>query len=99
MIWFGVKMPFKIDSAIVKKDMDSGKYDLVDPEGKFSKTEALMVIDSDDFITVQLLINAILRNDFKAWKELKWEEGDSLKTILVKLGYGREEIVEMLKEF
>ncbi len=98
-MWFGVIMPFKIDSAIVKKDMDSGKYNLVDPEGKFSKSEALMVIESDDFITVQLVINAILRNDFKAWKEVKWEEGDSLKAILVKLGYGKEEIVEMLKEF
>ncbi len=92
-------MPFKIDSAIVKKDMGSGKYDLVDPEGKFSKTDSLMVISSDDFITVQLVINAILRNDFKAWREVKWEEGDTLKTILVKLGYGREEIIEMLKEF
>ncbi|ADC47640.1 hypothetical protein mru_1790 [Methanobrevibacter ruminantium M1] len=92
-------MPFKIDSAIVKKDMDSGKYDLVDPEGKFSQADALMVINSDDFITVQLIINAILRNDFKAWKDVKWEGGDSLKSLLVKLGYGKEEIVEMLKEF
>lgn len=92
-------MPFKIDSAIVKKDMDSGKYDLVDPEGKFSQADALMVINSDDFITVQLIINAILRNDFKAWKEVKWEDKDSLKSLLVKLGYGKEEIVEMLKEF
>lgn len=92
-------MPFKIDSAIVKKDMDSGKYDLVDPEGKFSQADALMVINSDDFITVQLIINAILRNDFKAWKDVKWEDGDSLKSLLVKLGYGKEEIVEMLKEF
>ena len=58
-------MPFKIDSAIVKKDGDSGKFDLVDPEGKFSKEDALMVVNSDDFITMQLIINAILRNDFK----------------------------------
>ena len=42
---------------------------------------------------------AILRNDFKAWKDVKWEGGDSLKSLLVKLGYGKEEIVEMLKEF
>ena len=48
---------------------------------------------------MQLVINAIIRNDFKAWKEVKWDDSDSLKAILVKLGYGREEIVELLKEF
>lgn len=92
-------MPLKIDSAIMKLDSESGKYDLVDPEGKFNKKDALMVVESDDFITMQLLINAILRNDFKAWKNVKWDDADSLKAILVKLGYSRDEIVEMLKEF
>ena len=92
-------MPFKIDSAIMKLDSESGKYDLVDPEEKFNKKDALMVVESDDFITMQLVINAILRNDFKAWKNVKWDDADSLKAILVKLGYSRDEIVEMLKEF
>ena len=92
-------MPFKIDSAIMKLDSESGKYDLIDPDGKFNKKDALMVINSDDFITMQLVINAIIRNDFKAWKEVKWDDSDSLKAILVKLGYNRDEIVEMLKEF
>ena len=96
-------MPLKIDSAIMKLDSESGKYDLVDPEGKFegkfNKKDALMVVESDDFITMQLVINAILRNDFKAWKNVKWDDADSLKAILVKLGYSRDEIVEMLKEF
>lgn len=92
-------MPFKIDSAIMKMDGESGRYDLIDPDGKFNKKDALMVVNSDDFITMQLLINAILRNDFKAWREVKWEDNDSLKAILVKLGYSRDEIVEMLKEF
>ena len=55
-----------------------------------------MVVESDDFITMQLVINAIIRNDFKAWKEVKWDDSDSLKAILVKLGYGRDEIVELL---
>ena len=86
-----VKMPFKIDSAIMKLDTETGKYDLVDPDGKFNKKDALMVVESDDFITMQLVINAIIRNDFKAWKEVKWDDSDSLKAILVKLGYGREE--------
>ena len=92
-------MPFKIDSAIMKLDGESGKYDIVDPEGKFNKKDALMVVNSDDFITMQVVINAIIRNDFKAWREVKWEDDDSLKAILVKLGYSRDEIVEMLKEF
>ena len=71
-------MPLKIDSAIMKLDSESGKYDLVDPEGKFNKKDALMVVESDDFITMQLVINAILRNDFKAWKNVKWDGDDSL---------------------
>ena len=95
----GVIMPFKIDSAIMKMDEESGKYDLIDPDGKFNKKDALMVVNSDDFITMQLVINAIIRNDFKAWKEVKWDDDDTLKAILVKLGYNRDEIVEMLKEF
>ena len=33
------------------------------------------------------------------WKDVKWDDSDSLKAILVKLGYGREEIIELLKEF
>lgn len=96
---FGGIMPFKIDSAIMKLDEESGKYDLVDPDGKFNKKDALMVVNSDDFITMQLVINAIIRNDYKAWKDVKWDDGDSLKAILVKLGYNRDEIIEMLKEF
>ena len=80
----GVEMPFKIDSAIMKLDSETGKYDLVDPDGKFNKKDALMVVESDDF---------------KAWKDVKWDDSDSLKAILVKLGYGREEIIELLKEF
>ncbi len=91
-------MPYKINSALVKRDEESGKFDLVDTEGKFSTEDILMVVNSDDLITMQLLINAILRNDFKAWRELDWQDGDNLKTILVKLGYNRSEIVEMLKE-
>ena len=71
-------MPYKINSAIVKKDEKTGKYDLIDTEG--------------------LLINAILNNDFKAWKEINWEDGDNIKSLLIKLGYGRDDIIQMLKE-
>ena len=48
---------------------------------------------------MQFLETIFLRNDFKAWKNVKWDDADSLKAILVKLGYSRDEIVEMLKEF
>ena len=48
-------MPFKIDSAIMKLDSETGKYDLVDPDGKFNKKDALMVVESDDFIKLFLL--------------------------------------------
>jgi len=92
-------MPFKIKSAIVKKDPESNQFNLVDPDGNYNDKEILMVVDSDDLITMQLLINAILRNDFKAWRDVQWNNEDTLKSLLVKLGYGREEIVEMLKEF
>ena len=99
-------MPYKINSAIVKKDEKTGKYDLIDTEGKYGVEEILMVIDSDDLITMQLLINAILNNDFnailnndfKAWKEINWEDGDNIKSLLIKLGYGRDDIIQMLKE-
>ncbi len=93
-----VFMPYKINSAIVKKDEKTGKYDLIDTEGKYGVEEILMVIDSDDLITMQLLINAILNNDFKAWKEINWEDGDNIKSLLIKLGYGRDDIIQMLKE-
>ena len=47
-------MPYKIYSAIVKKDEKTGKYDLIDTEGKYGVEEILMVIDSDDLISLQL---------------------------------------------
>ena len=34
----------------MKLDSETGKYDLVDPDGKFNKKDALMVVESDDFI-------------------------------------------------
>ena len=79
-------MPYKINSAIVKKDEKTGKYDLIDTEGKYGVEEILMVIDSDDLITMQLLM------------EINWEDGDNIKSLLIKLGYGRDDIIQMLKE-
>lgn len=91
-------MQYKIKNAIVKKNMDTGDYALIDPEGTFSPKDKLMVINNEDFITMQLLINAILRNDFKSWKSVSWDEKDNLKSLLVKLGYTRNDIAAMLQE-
>lgn len=92
-------MQYKIKNAIAEKNRNTGEFKLVDPEGFFADEDALMVINSEDFITMQLLVNAILRNDFRAWKTMDWEKNDSFKTLLVKLGYGREDISKMLQEF
>lgn len=92
-------MQYKINNAIIKKNKDSGEFKLFDPEGFFSDKDSLMVISSEDLITMQLLVNAILRNDFKAWKLIDWDKNDNFKSLLVKLGYGREDIAKMLQEF
>ena len=31
-------------------------------------------------------------------KEINWEDGDNIKSLLIKLGYGRDDIIQMLKE-
>ena len=60
-------MTYKIDNAIVKKDVD-GKLSLIDPDNIFANEDAFIAVKSDDLITIQLLINGILNNDFKSWK-------------------------------
>ena len=57
-------MSYKIDNAIIKKDK-LGNITLIDPKRIFDNEEAFIAIKSDDLITIQLLINAILANDFK----------------------------------
>ncbi|MBE6500515.1 MAG: hypothetical protein E7Z80_08255 [Methanobrevibacter thaueri] len=92
-------MTYKIDNAIVKKDRN-GNVVLIDPENIFKDEDAFIAVKSDDFITIQLLINGILKNDFKKWKQLgAIPENDSLKSLFVRLGYSREEIADLLKEF
>lgn len=93
-------MSHRINNAIISWDKVTGKFDLVDPEGYFSGKEILVAIDGDDLITVQLIINAILRNEFKYWKELDpREKVTSLTNLLLKLGYQKDEIAQMLREF
>ena len=92
-------MAYKIDNAIVKKDV-MGNLTLIDPEGNFEGTDAFMAIKADDLITIQLLINAILRNDFKNWREIEnYSDFEPIKALFVRLGYSKEQMAEMLKEF
>lgn len=92
-------MAYQIDNAIVKKDKN-GNLILIDPEGHFRDEDAFIAIKSDDLITIQLLINGILSNDFKSWRELgKVPENEPLKSLFVRLGYSREDISNLLKEF
>jgi hypothetical protein len=91
-------MAYKIDNAIVKKDM-AGNLTLIDPENVFEDEDAFIAVKSDDLITIQLLINGILKNDFKSWRELGVvPENDPLKSLFVRLGYSKEDIANMLKE-
>lgn len=91
-------MSYKIDSAIVKKDR-MGNVTLIDPNGVFDNEEAFVAIKSDDLITVQLLINSILSNDFKKWRDItSFSQRDTVKSLFVRLGYTKEDIAEMLNE-
>ncbi len=92
-------MAYRIDNAILKKDRN-GKLTLIDPDEVFKDEDAFIAVKSDDFITIQLLINGILRNDFKRWRELGTiPDKEPLKSLFVRLGYSREEISTLLKEF
>lgn len=92
-------MAYKIDNAIIKKDR-TGKITLIDPENVFGDEDAFIAVKSDDLITIQLLINGIMRNDFQNWRELgSIPDNEPLKSLFVRLGYSREDIAKMLKEF
>ena len=92
-------MAYKIDNAIIKKDRN-GKITLIDPENVFGDEDAFIAVKSDDLITIQLLINSIMKNDFKSWRELgPIPDSEPIKSLFVRLGYSREDIAKMLKEF
>ena len=94
-------MSYKVKNAIIKRKNDgSDQFDFVYSEGIFDDKEILVAIDSDDLITIQLLINGIIRNDFKNWNLIdQFDENDSLKTLFIKLGYSKEDLLEFLKQF
>ena len=92
-------MTYKIDNAIIKKDR-SGNITLIDPENVFADEDAFIAVKSEDLITIQLLINSIMKNEFQNWKELgKIPQNEPLKSLFVRLGYSRQDIARLLKEF
>ena len=92
-------MSYRIDNAIIKKERN-GRITLIDPENVFGNEDAFIAIKSDDLITIQLLINGILKNDFQNWRELgNVPENEPLKSLFVRLGYSKEDISNLLKEF
>lgn len=91
-------MVYEVKNAIIQRDSLDESFELIDPKGLFKDKEVLIAIDSDTLITIQLLINSILKNDFKKWNEItRLENDDNISSLFVKLGYGREEIAELLK--
>ena len=89
-------MAYKIDNAIIKKDRN-GKLTLIDPENVFGDEDAFIAVKSEDLITIQLLINGIMKNDFKTWKELgSIPDNEPLKSLFVRLGYSREYIAKFV---
>lgn len=92
-------MAYKIDNAIIKKDR-TGRVTLIDPENVFKDEDAFIAIKSDDLITIQLLINSIINNDFKSWREVgAIPEKEPVKNLFVRLGYSKEDIANLLKDF
>jgi len=91
-------MAYEVKNAIIQRDDLDESFELIDPNGLFKDKKVLIAVDSDTLITVQLLIKAILRNDFKKWKEItELSDTENAASLFVKLGYKREEIVELLK--
>ncbi|KZX16855.1 hypothetical protein MBCUT_04850 [Methanobrevibacter cuticularis] len=92
-------MVHKIKNALIQRDSVDESFELIDPNGYFAEDEVLLAIDNDTLITVQILIKAILRNDFKNWNEItEFSDSDSISSLFLKLGYKREEVAELLKD-
>ncbi|MDL2246466.1 hypothetical protein LJB96_02495 [Methanobrevibacter sp. OttesenSCG-928-K11] len=92
-------MAYEIENAIIRKDKD-GNLTLIDPGNHFNDKDVFVAIDSDDLITIQLLINSIINNDFKKWRTIsKFNDADKIKSLFIRLGYTKEDIAKLLKEF
>ena len=93
-------MTYEIKNAIIQRDNLDENFNLIDPKGYFKDKEVLIAIDGDTLITIQLLINSIVKNDFKKWKKIKnyKDISDSFSKIFIELGYSREDLTNLIKE-
>ncbi|MDR2966722.1 MAG: hypothetical protein LBU74_02095 [Methanobacteriaceae archaeon] len=93
-------MTYEIKNAIIQRDNLDESFNLVDPKGYFKDEKVLVAIDGDTLITIQLLINSIIKNDFKKWKKIKNSNdfSDSLSKIFLKLGYSRKDLTKLIKD-
>ena len=93
-------MTYEIKNAIIQRDNSDENFNLVDPKGYFKDKKVLVAIDGDTLITVQLLINSILKNDFKKWKKIKNSNNfsDSISKLFIELGYSREDLTKLIKD-
>jgi hypothetical protein len=95
-----VHVTYEIKNAIIRRDSLDESFNLVDPKGYFENKDVLIAIDGDTLITVQLLINSIIKNDFKKWKKIKNDNdfSESVSNLFIKLGYSREELAKLIQE-
>lgn len=92
-------MAYEIKKAIIHRDNIDENFELIDPEEHFNDKKVLVAIDGDTLITVQLLINSIIKNDFKKWKKIsKKDIPDSVSQLFVNLGYSREELSKLMED-
>lgn len=93
-------MTYEIKNAIIQRDSLDESFNLIDPKGYFDDKEVLVAIDGDTLITIQLLINSIIKNDFRKWKMIKNNSdfSDSFSKLFIELGYSREELTNLIEE-
>ncbi len=92
-------MSYEVKNATLRKDGPDGKFELVDPKEYFKDKEVLVAIDGDTLITIQLLINSIIKNDFKKWEKIN-DSGSSepASHLFVKLGYSKQELARLIED-
>jgi hypothetical protein len=92
-------MVFEIKHGMIQRDSLDESFELIDPNNYFKNENLLVAIDSDTLITIQILVKAIVNNDFVKWNEIKeTNDIEPLSSLFVKLGYQREDIAKILSE-
>ncbi|MDR3222711.1 MAG: hypothetical protein LBT66_03085 [Methanobrevibacter sp.] len=92
-------MNFEIKHAILKRDSVDESFELLDSKNRFENKEYIVGIDSDTLIGMEIILAAILNNDFKNWKKIKEQDKiNSFFNLLLKLGYKKEEIEYILNK-